>query len=111
MGRDISPVCNFIFGSIWTGLLADTVDAELTVRMVKGITHIGKTIWLNPWCFHHGVGLLSYSLHYKGSYRLIRMKTNKLQHGIKDMLHPTFLPSPNPNIDVPEGRPGLDGLT
>ena len=31
------PICNFIFGSIQTGLLTDTVDVELTIRMVKGI--------------------------------------------------------------------------
>ena len=37
MAREISPVCDFIFRSIWTGLLMDTVDVELTVRMVKGI--------------------------------------------------------------------------
>ena len=37
MAREISPVCNFIFGSKWIGLLMDTVDVELTVRMVKGI--------------------------------------------------------------------------
>ena len=37
MARKISPICNFIFGSIWTGLPTDTVDVELTIRMVKGI--------------------------------------------------------------------------
>ena len=37
MAREISPVCHFIFGSIWTGLPTDTVDVELTVSMVKGI--------------------------------------------------------------------------
>ena len=37
MARDISPICNFIFGSIWTGLPMDTVGVEHKVRMVKGI--------------------------------------------------------------------------
>ena len=37
MAREIRPVCNFIFGSIHTGLLTDTVDVELMVWMVKGI--------------------------------------------------------------------------
>ena len=27
------------------------------------------------------------------------------------MLHPTLLPNPNPNVDVPWERPELDGLT
>ena len=31
MAREISPVCNFILGSIWTGLPMDIV------RMVKGV--------------------------------------------------------------------------
>ena len=52
MAREISPICNFIFGSIWTGLPIDTVDVELT-----------------------------------------------------------FLPNPNPNEDIPQERPELDGLT
>ena len=51
MAREISPVCNFIFGSIHTGLLMDTVDVELMVWIVK-------VIYLqNPRCSHHGVGL------------------------------------------------------
>ena len=37
MAREISPVCDFIFGSICTCLLTDTVDVKLTIRMVRGI--------------------------------------------------------------------------
>ena len=37
MAREISPVCDFIFGSIRTNLLMDMVDVDLTIRMVKGI--------------------------------------------------------------------------
>ena len=37
MAREISPVCNFIFGSICTCLLTDMVDVELTIRRVMGI--------------------------------------------------------------------------
>ena len=37
MAREISPVCYFIFGSICTNLLTDTVDIELTIRTVMGI--------------------------------------------------------------------------
>ena len=37
MAREISPVCDLIFGSNRTGLLTDTVNVELTVRTVKGV--------------------------------------------------------------------------
>ena len=54
MAREISPVCDFIFQSIWTGLPTDTVDVELTVRMVKGIytyrkDHMAKSMVFLPW--------------------------------------------------------------
>ena len=37
MPREISPICDFIFGSIWTGLPTDTAGVEFTIRLVKGI--------------------------------------------------------------------------
>ena len=37
MVYEISPICDYLFGSIRTNLLMDTVDVELTVQMVKGI--------------------------------------------------------------------------
>ena len=37
MAREISPMCDFIFGSLCTCLPTDTVDVELTVRTIKGI--------------------------------------------------------------------------
>ena len=37
MGQEISPVCDFIFGSIRTSLLIDMVDVDLTIWLVKGI--------------------------------------------------------------------------
>ena len=37
MAREISPICDFVFGSIHTCLPTDTVDMEVTIRMVKGI--------------------------------------------------------------------------
>ena len=54
MPREISPICNFIFGSIHRGLLTDTVDVELTIRMVKGIytykkDHMAKSTVFSPW--------------------------------------------------------------
>ena len=40
MTREISPVCDFIFGSIRTSLPTDMVDVDLTIRTVKDIyTH------------------------------------------------------------------------
>ena len=40
MAREISPTCNFIFGSICTGLPTDMMDVEL--MMVKRHIHIQK---------------------------------------------------------------------
>ena len=37
MACEISPICNFLFGSLRTTLLTDMVDVELTVWMAKGI--------------------------------------------------------------------------
>ena len=54
MAREIIPVCDFIFGSIQTGLPMDAVDVELMVRMVKGIytyrkDHTAKSTVFSPW--------------------------------------------------------------
>ena len=54
MAREISLVCNFIFRSICTSLPTDTVDIELTIRMVKGIyayrkDRIAKFMVFSPW--------------------------------------------------------------
>ena len=54
MAREISPVCNFIFGSICTGLLTATVDVEMMIRMVKGIhtyrkDHTVESMVISPW--------------------------------------------------------------
>ena len=54
MAREISPVCDFIFGSICTGLPMDTVDMELMVRTDKGIytyrkDHIAESMVISPW--------------------------------------------------------------
>ena len=37
MAREISPVCDFTFGSLCTCLMMDTVDIELNIKMVTGI--------------------------------------------------------------------------
>ena len=37
MAWEISPMCDFIFGSIRTSLLTDKVDVGLTIQVVKGI--------------------------------------------------------------------------
>ena len=54
MAREISPICNFIFRSVWTGLPTDTVDVELTIRTVKGIytyrkDHTAESMVFSPW--------------------------------------------------------------
>ena len=54
MAREISPICDFIFSSICTGLLMDTVDVELMVRMVKSIytyrkVHTAVSMVFSPW--------------------------------------------------------------
>ena len=54
MAREISHVGDFIFRSIWTGLLMDNVDIELTVRMIKGIytyrkDHTAGSMVFSPW--------------------------------------------------------------
>ena len=54
MAREISPICDFIFGSLCTCLLTDTVDVELTIRMVKGIytyykDHMVESAVFSPW--------------------------------------------------------------
>ena len=54
MAKEISLVCDFIFGSIGTGLLMDTVDVELTIRMVKSIytyrkDYTAKSMVFSPW--------------------------------------------------------------
>ena len=54
MAREISPICNFIFGSICTGLPMDTVDVELMIRTVKGIytyrkDNMAKSTVFSPW--------------------------------------------------------------
>ena len=54
MAREISPICDFIFRSIQTGFLTDTVDVDLTIRMVKGIyayrkDHPAESMVFSPW--------------------------------------------------------------
>ena len=54
MVREINPMCDFIFGSIHTCFLTDTVDIELTIRMVKGIytyhkDHTVESMISSPW--------------------------------------------------------------
>ena len=54
MAREINPVYDFIFGSIYMCLTMDTVDIELTIRMVKGIytyhkDHTVESTVFSPW--------------------------------------------------------------
>ena len=112
MAREISSICNFIFGSIQTGLLTDTVDVELMIRMVKGIcTYRKDHMAMNPQCFCHGVELLSLFPHCVKRYKHIKTRIDGHQHGMKDMLHHIFLPNPSSNVGALWERPELDGLT
>ena len=54
MAREIGPVCDFIFASICTSLPMNTVDVELTTRMVKDIytyrkDHMAESMVFSPW--------------------------------------------------------------
>ena len=54
MACKISPICDFLFGSIRTNLPMDMVDIELTVWMVKGIytyikDHTMESTVFTPW--------------------------------------------------------------
>ena len=54
MAREINPMCDFIFSSICTCLLTDTIDVELTIRTVKGIytyhkDHTMESMIFLPW--------------------------------------------------------------
>ena len=73
--------------------------------------HIQKRPYGQIQCSHHGVGPLSLSPPYTRRSKHSNMKTGRHQHGIKAMLHLTFPPNPNPNVDIPQGRTKLGGLT
>ena len=52
--HEISPICDFLFGSIRTNLMMDTVDIELTVQMLKAIymyrkDHTAESMTFTPW--------------------------------------------------------------
>ena len=54
MAHEISPICDFLFGSLRINLPIDTVDVELTVQMVKGIymyrkVHTVESMIFTPW--------------------------------------------------------------
>ena len=55
MAREISPICDLIFGSIRTSLPTDMVDTDLTIWTVKGIYtywkgHTTKSTISTPQC-------------------------------------------------------------
>ena len=51
MAREISPICNFIFGLIRTCLLTDTVDVDLTIWTVKSIYMYRKDLTVESTIF------------------------------------------------------------
>ena len=111
MAREISPICDFIFGSIWTGLPTDTVDVELTLRMVKGIytyrkDHTAESMVFSPW----SRTIIPFpSL--KGKMQAYQDENKQTSAWNKGHALPNFLPKPNPNGDIPRERPELDGQT
>ena len=111
MTREIILVCDFIFGSICTALLMDTVDVELMIQMVKGIytyrkDHTAKSTVFSPWS---RTVITFPSLQRKIKH--FRMKTDRQQHGTMTMPHFTFLSLPSPNVNTPQERPEPGGLT
>ena len=73
MACEISPICDFLFGSIRTNLLMDTVDVELIVWMVKGIYTYRKDHTVEPMIFTHGEKRWHLSLPWDAKFRHMRM--------------------------------------
>ena len=110
MAREISLVCDFIFGSIHRGLPKDMVNVELMIRMVKAIytyrkDHTAEYMEFAPWS-----RTIIPFLPYIAKSKLSRMKTGRQWHVVMTMPCPTFLPLPNSTINMPQERPILDGL-
>ena len=54
MAHEISPICDFLFGSLRMTLMIDMVGIEVTVWMVKGIymyrkDHTAESTIFTPW--------------------------------------------------------------
>ena len=54
MAHEMSPICNFLFGSLSMTLPTDTLDVELMLQMVKGICmyrkdHTMESMIFTPW--------------------------------------------------------------
>ena len=54
MACKISPICDFLFGSLKMTLPTDTMDVEMTVWMVKGMymyrkDHTVESTTFTPW--------------------------------------------------------------
>ena len=51
MAREISPICDFIYGSIRTTLPVDMVDVDLTIQTVKVIYTYRKDLTVESMIF------------------------------------------------------------
>ena len=110
MAREINTVCDFIFGSIHTGLPMDTGYVELTIRMVKGIytyrkDHTTESMVFSPW--------ISTIIPFPSLHKKIQafQDENRRWPEAMAMPHLPFLPLPRPNVNAPQERPEPDGLT
>ena len=84
MAREISPIRDFIFGSIRTSLPTDTVDIDLNIWTVKGIytyrkDHTTESTIFTPW----SKKVIPFPL-LDGKYKLFRMIRDRKQqcHGM-----------------------------
>ena len=111
MARDISLVCDFIFGSICAGLLMDTVDIELMIRIVKGIymyrkDHMAESTVFSP--------LSRTVIPFSSLHRKIQAFQDKNRQMIawnNDHAMPYFSAPTKPKHKYTLERPEPDGLT
>ena len=111
MAREISLVCDFIFGSICTCLPTDTVDVELTIQMVRDIytyrkDHTAKSTVFSPWS--------RTVIPFPSLCRKIQAfqdKNRQMTAWNNDHASPYFSTPTSPDINMPQERPEPDGLT
>ena len=89
----------------------DTVDMELTIQTVKAIytyrkDHMAESIVFSPW----SRTIIPFPPICK-KIQAFQDKNRQMSAWNKGHAMSYFSTNPNPNVDVPWGRPGLDGLT
>ena len=110
MAREINLVFDFFFGFMHTNLPIDTVDVELTFRMVQGIY---------IYCKDHSAETNIFALWSKSvtSFPSLKKKIKAFKEESKGQMTLTWMPSdstPVKPLKLPESTPrarlGLDGL-